>query len=67
MIRIVKFKYLLAFCLLVLLMSGISEIAFAQPGDPGGDPDVPISGIEWLLVSGALFGARKIYYNFKKR
>lgn len=67
MIRIVKFKYFLAFCLFLLLMSGICEIAFAQPGDPGGNPDVPISGIEWLLITGGIFGARKIYKRIKKR
>lgn len=33
----------------------------AQPGDPGGDPDVPISGIEVLIGAGALLGAKKIY------
>ena len=36
----------------------------AQDPCPGGepcDPDVPITGIEWLLVAGGLFGARKIY------
>lgn len=41
--------------------------AVAQPGDPGGDPDVPISGIEWLLLAGGLFGSGRIYRNFKKR
>ncbi len=31
----------------------------AQPGDPGGDPDVPLGGIELLIAAGALFGAKK--------
>jgi hypothetical protein len=33
----------------------------AQPGDPGGDPDVPIGGIGMLLAAGGLWGAKKIY------
>ena len=32
---------------------------FAQPGDPGGNPDVPITGIEILIVAGSLFGVKK--------
>ena len=40
----------------------------AQPGDPGDENpfEVPISGIEWLLLGGGLLGAKKIYSNFKK-
>lgn len=37
--------------------------------DPGGgtDPDaVPISGIEWLLVTGGILGVRSIYKRFKR-
>ncbi len=50
-----------------LLLGGLSITGFAQPGDPGGgDPDVPITGIEWLLVTGGIFGARKIYKRIKK-
>ena len=48
-----------------LLFAGLSITGFAQPGDPGGDPDVPITGIEWLLVGGGIFGARKMYKRFK--
>jgi len=33
---------------------------YAQPGNPGGgDPDVPIGGIEILIAAGALLGLRK--------
>ena len=32
---------------------------FAQPVDPGIDPDVPITGIEILIVAGSLFGFKK--------
>lgn len=49
-----------------LLWCALSTTALSQPGDPGGDPDVPISGIEWLLVAGGMLGARKIYKRFKK-
>lgn len=40
--------------------------AFSQPGDPGGDPDVPISGIGLLLAAGAFFGIKKLI-DLKKR
>ena len=39
---------------------------FSQPGDPGGDPDVPISGIGLLLAAGAFFGIKKLI-DLKKR
>ena len=36
--------------------------AFAQPGDPpGDDPDaVPISGLEYLAISGGVYGVVRI-------
>lgn len=38
----------------------LSVVVWAQPGDPGGDPDqVPISGIEFLLAVGAAFGIKR--------
>jgi hypothetical protein len=42
------------------------NILFAQPGDPGGDPDnpVPLTGIEFLLAGGAVIGARRILNHF---
>lgn len=52
--------------LTIVLAIGI-QLSFAQPGDPGGDPDVPISGIEYLLGLGALFGFRKIMKSFSKK
>lgn len=61
----IKYKYFLAFCLFLVLLTGFSQMAFAQPGDPGGNPDVPITGIEWLLVGGGIFGARKMYRRIK--
>jgi hypothetical protein len=49
----------LALCVLVLNVN-------AQPGNPDGDPDVPISGIEILLAAGGLAGLRKWYVSRKK-
>jgi hypothetical protein len=37
---------------------------FAQPGDPGGDPDIPITGgLGYLLAAGIGYGM----YALKKR
>ena len=41
--------------------------SFAQPGDPGNNPEVPLGGIEWLLLGGAAYGAKKAYDNYRKR
>lgn len=49
-----------------LLWCALSTTGLSQPGDPGTDPDVPISGIEWLLAAGGIFGARKIYNRIRK-
>lgn len=56
--------YALIFSLLLFSVS-----LWAQPGDPGGDPDnvVPITGIEWLLGAGALLGARRFLENRKDK
>ena len=50
---------------LSLFLFGALQL-FAQPGDPGGggDPDVPITGIEILVGIGGALGARKL---FKKK
>lgn len=51
------------FTLFLLVFMFIGTLAFGQPGDPGGDPDenpVPITGIEFLIGAGMLFGAKKI-------
>jgi len=54
------------FVLLVIIFSLSSLVTFAQPGDPGGDPDVPIGGIELLIAAGALFGSKKWLDRSKK-
>ena len=52
------------FILLILVLS-LPLVVLAQPGDPGGDPDVPITGIEILLAMGGFLGLRKLM-NSKK-
>jgi hypothetical protein len=43
------------------------KVANAQPGDPGGDPDVPITGIEILIGAGGALGLKKAWENRKKK
>ena len=48
--------------LFILIGLLIATYVYAQPGDPGGDPDVPIDGgIGLLIAAGALYGSKKIY------
>jgi hypothetical protein len=42
-------------------------ILFAQPGDPGGDPDLPITGIEYLIGGGAVIGIRTLLKRMKQK
>lgn len=51
--------------LLILALFFMPAIVMAQPGDPGGDPDVPITGIEFLLGGGALLGVRHLIGRLK--
>ena len=53
--------------LLVLLFILLPLLGVCQPGDPGGDPDVPITGIEFLLGGGLILGLRKIIGQIKSR
>lgn len=60
--RLMKgFRVLL--CVSVALIISPLE-GWAQPGPPP-DPDVPISGIEFLLGGGALLGVRQLLSRFK--
>lgn len=53
-----KIRSLVFLFFFILIIGTIA--AKAQPGDPGGgDPDVPITGIEYLIGAGALLGLRK--------
>jgi hypothetical protein len=58
--------FLLRSALLLTLLVA-SATAIAQPGDPGGDPDVPITGIEYLIGGGALFGIRTLLKRMKQK
>lgn len=51
----------------LLLWQGFSISGICQPGDPGTDPDVPISGIEILIGLGGLLGAKKIFDAKRKK
>ena len=52
---------------LIFIFLSTATLLLGQPGDPGGDPDVPITGIEILLALGGLLGAKKIYDARKKK
>ncbi|MFZ5973670.1 MAG: hypothetical protein ACOYXA_18980 [Bacteroidota bacterium] len=56
---VISFCVVVFFCVLPV---------YGQPGDPGGgqDPDVPISGIEWLVGAGGLLGSRYLWKKVKK-
>ncbi len=45
---------------LIVIFMITSRVLFAQPGDPGGDPDVPITGIEILLGLGGVLGVKRL-------
>ena len=54
--------------ILMIIFLLVANIAFAQPGDPGGNPDVPIDGgIGLLIAAGALYGSKKIYEAKRKK
>lgn len=54
---------------LVLIFCLVSFLAMSQPGDPGGggNPTVPISGLEFLLGGGVLLGIRGLLYRIKSK
>jgi hypothetical protein len=60
-----RFIHLVCMVFMCISLSTINS-AFGQPGDPGGDPDVPITGIEVLLAIGGLFGVSRFLKNRKK-
>ena len=67
--RLIRTPNILCIVILVVASFGLTTLAFSQPGNPGDgeDPDVPITGIEWLLIGGGLLGAKKIYERFKDK
>lgn len=50
--------------LFVLCLFGLNS--YAQPEDPP-DPEVPISGIEYLLGAGAIYGLKKSFARRKTK
>jgi hypothetical protein len=53
--------------LILIFLSFAAYTAVAQPGDPGGDPDVPISGLEILIAAGSLLGFKKVREAIKRK
>ncbi len=47
----------LVICVSLILFVVFSTVA--QPGNPAGDPDVPITGIEMLIALGGFLGVKK--------
>jgi len=47
--------------LTILFVCTVIIVSLAQPtgGGPGGDPDVPITGVEVLIALGSLLGIKK--------
>ncbi|NOS55450.1 MAG: hypothetical protein HOP37_04240 [Cyclobacteriaceae bacterium] len=62
-LSMVCFKRVLA---LSFLFCVSAVVVYAQPGDPGGDPDVPITGIEILIGAGGALGIKKMLKKRKK-
>ncbi len=61
-----SFKILRVLLVVICLM--VSANLMAQPGDPGGDPDIPIDGgIGLLIAAGALYGSKKMLDYRKKK
>jgi hypothetical protein len=55
--------------LIILSLTFLPLVGWGQPGDPndGQKPGVPITGLEWLLLGGGVWGAKKIYDLKKKK
>ena len=55
--------------ILLLICNLVSFLVFSQPGDPGGggNPSVPITGIEFLLGGGILLGIKNEFQTKSKK
>ncbi len=53
--------------LLGILFNLISLVVVGQPGDPGGNPTVPITGIEILLGGGIVLGIKSLFGRIKSK
>ncbi len=53
---------------LTFVFSIMSLLVRSQPGDPGGNPDrVPITGLEYLLIGGGVYGVSRLLKNRKNK
>ena len=52
-----KVRLILSFIFISMITT---IVLMAQPGDPGGNPDVPITGIEILLGLGGALGVKRL-------
>lgn len=53
---------------LSLVLSAISIVGNSQPENPGDNPDaVPITGLEYLLIGGSVYGVSKFLKNRKNK
>ena len=57
--------------LVLISTSGFAQVVLPDPGPPENPPvpddqPVPITGIEYLLISGGILGGYKLYKNRKK-
>ncbi|HEU5292338.1 MAG TPA: hypothetical protein VFU05_16940 [Cyclobacteriaceae bacterium] len=52
---------------LLIIFLFVTFPVWSQPGDPSGDPDVPITGIEILIAIGGALGIRKFLQERRKR
>ncbi len=51
--------------LLAVIFASVGQV-IAQPANPSGDPDVPITGIEILIALGGALGIKKLVSGKKK-
>jgi hypothetical protein len=50
----------LALALVLVTGTTLMVLAQPQPQDPQADPDVPITGIEYLLIGGGAYGISRL-------
>ena len=55
------------FLLVISLVIPVTVLSQPPGGGPGTPPDVPISGIEWLILAGGALGIKRFLDNRKKK
>lgn len=54
--------------IIIFSMSGFFAVAQPQPPNPADDPDaVPITGLEYLLVGGGIYGVSRLLNKRKSK